>query len=243
MYIQDKSRMESVLKPCAGLWEALELEPERCPILCLAGAGGKTTAMYRLAEEAAARGLRVCVTTTTRIWCPGDERRVLLLERRAEELKGKCLPGQVLTAGVPAEPGKLKGLSPEETAGLLEFCDLLLIEADGSKRFPFKVPAAWEPVILKEARAVVAVAGLTALGKPAGEVCFRKEQAERAFGIRPEEPVTPRLMARVLADENGQRKGVGQREYRILLNQADSESGLLLACETAACLRQMGERH
>ena len=43
MYIQDKSRMESVLKPCAGLWEALELEPERCPILCLAGAGGKTT--------------------------------------------------------------------------------------------------------------------------------------------------------------------------------------------------------
>ena len=141
--------MESVLKPCAGLWEALELEPERCPILCLAGAGGKTTAMYRLAEEAAARGLRVCVTTTTRIWCPGDERRVLLLERRAEELKGKCLPGQVLTAGVPAEPGKLKGLSPEETAGLLEFCDLLLIEADGSKRFPFKVPAAWEPVILK----------------------------------------------------------------------------------------------
>ena len=243
MYIQDKSRMESVLKPCAGFWEALELEPERCPILCLAGAGGKTTAMYRLAEEAAARGLRVCVTTTTRIWCPGDERRVLLLERRAEELKGKCLPGQVLTAGVPAEPGKLKGLSPEETAGLLEFCDLLLIEADGSKRFPFKVPAAWEPVILKEARAVVAVAGLTALGKPAGEVCFRKEQAQRAFGIRPEEPVPPRLMARVLADQNGQRKGVGQREYRILLNQADSESGLLLACETAACLRQMGERH
>ena len=46
-----------------------------------------------------------------------------------------------------------------------------------------------------------------------------------------------------LAVENGQRKGVGQREYRILLNQADSESGLLLACETAACLRQMGERH
>ena len=145
--------------------------------------------------------------------------------------------------GVPAEPGKLKGLSPEETAGLLEFCDLLLIEADGSKRLSFKVPAAGEPVILKEARAVVAVAGLTALGKPAGEVCFRKEQAERAFGIRPEEPVTPRLMARVLADENGQRKGVGQREYRILLNQADSENGLLLACETAACLRQMGERH
>ena len=175
MYIQDKSRMESGLKPCAGLWEALELEPERCPILCLVGAGGKTTAMYRLAEEAAARGLRVCATTTTRIWCPGDERHVLLLERRAEELKGKCLPGQVLTAGVPAEPGKLKGLSPEETAGLLEFCDLLLIEADGSKRLSFKVPAAWEPVILKEARAVVAVAGLTALGKPAGEVCFRKE--------------------------------------------------------------------
>ena len=55
--------------------------------------------------------------------------------------------------------------------------------------------------------------------------------------------MTPQLMARVLADENGQRKGVGQREYRILLNQADSESGLLLACETAACLRQIGERH
>ena len=49
------------------LWTALGLEPRRCPLLALVGGGGKTTALYALAREAAQAGLSVAVTTTTHI--------------------------------------------------------------------------------------------------------------------------------------------------------------------------------
>lgn len=41
----------------------------RGDLLSLVGAGGKTTLMFRLAAEAKALGLRVLVTTSTRILC------------------------------------------------------------------------------------------------------------------------------------------------------------------------------
>ena len=44
----------------------------------------------------------------------------------------------------------------------MELSDLVLIEADGSKRLPCKVPADHEPVLLPESDIVVAVLGLSA---------------------------------------------------------------------------------
>ena len=48
---------------------------ERVPILALSGGGGKTTALFGLADELSARGARVLVTTTTRIRDPRAEGR------------------------------------------------------------------------------------------------------------------------------------------------------------------------
>ena len=45
----------------------LSPDPQTLAVVSFVGAGGKSTAMFRLAAELAARGQRVITTTTTRI--------------------------------------------------------------------------------------------------------------------------------------------------------------------------------
>ena len=49
-------------------------------VVAFIGAGGKTTAIYRVAADLAARGLKVIVTTTTKIFPPGAPHIALVLE-------------------------------------------------------------------------------------------------------------------------------------------------------------------
>ena len=127
---------------------------------------------------------------------------------------------RLMTVGTMGEEGKF-GPSP-----LLEqlprLADHVIIEADGTKGLPLKVPNEREPVIPAFADSVVAVAGLSALGRPLGKVCHRPELALLRFGFPPERIVTPELMAELLTSPMAQRKDVGQRRYLVLLNQMDA---------------------
>ncbi|MPM68025.1 hypothetical protein SDC9_114951 [bioreactor metagenome] len=112
--------------------------------------------------------------------------------------------------------------------------DWLLAEADGSRRLPVKAPAAHEPVLLEPCRAVIAVAGLSALGHPLSRVCHRPELACAVLGVSPETPLTPELLARLLASPLGQFKGVGEPgQLRLFLNQADTPAFVRLGEQTA----------
>ena len=79
--------------------------------------------------------------------------------------------------------------------------DAVFLEADGAKHFPCKAPAEQEPVLLPQSDIVLAVAGLSALGHPLKECCFRLEQACMLLGVPPEACLTPELLAQLLASE------------------------------------------
>ena len=79
--------------------------------------------------------------------------------------------------------------------------DAVFLEADGAKHFPCKAPAEQEPVLLPQSDIVLAVAGLSALGRPLKECCFRLEQACMLLGVPPEACLTPELLAQLLASE------------------------------------------
>ena len=100
--------------------------------------------------------------------------------------------------------------------------DAVFLEADGAKHLPCKAPVAHEPVLLPQSDIVLAVAGLSAVGKPLQEVCFRLETACTLLGVPPETILTPELLAKLLADEQGGRKAVGARHFYAVLNQADT---------------------
>lgn len=217
------------------LAEALAL-PGAGGTVCLVGAGGKTSLMIALARELAAAGSCVVVTTTTHIMTPAPHQfDALLTDERLDSLLAAIAPCRTLCVARPSPGGKLASPPAALLRAAARQADWLLVEADGAHRFPVKAPAAHEPQILEPSDIVVAVAGLTALGRPLREVCHRAELACALLEASADTPLTPQLLARLITSERGQYKQVGcAHRFRVLLNQADSGRLAALGKETAS---------
>jgi len=206
-----------------------------CPgsggVVSLIGAGGKTTLMFRLARELRAAGRTVLTTTTTRIFLPADnETDALIMTSDPEEVlrqvrRHRGDRSHVTAGAAVTGSGKLTGFAPEAirmfaASGLF---DWIVVEADGSARRPLKAPADHEPVIPSASTAVVAVAGLDAVGKPFSDgVVFRAGTASAVMGHRPGEKISEEAVARLIAHPCGGFRGATPDARRIVfLNKAD----------------------
>ena len=119
--------------------------------------------------------------------------------------------------------------------------DAVFIEADGAKHYPCKVPAAHEPVLLPPSDIVLAVAGLSALDRPLREACFRYDTIHPQFlAAAPDAPLTPPVLAQLLASAQGGRKAVGDRQFYAVLNQADTSELRQQGIQIQQLLRQQG---
>jgi len=219
-------------------------------VVALVGGGGKTTAMFRLAREAVEAGGRAITTTTTRIF--GAQIALspahVPAARATRESVGAALDahGQVLVIGEtdPAS-GKAEGVSLELFRCLREWFPkaCLLNEADGSRKHPFKAPAAHEPVIPPGTTVVVVAVGADVLGQPLdGEHVHRPELVSALSGAPLGAPLTPSAIARVLGHRDGGLKGVppGARVVA-LINKVDSLADRAPARELAQCLLETPE--
>jgi xanthine dehydrogenase accessory factor len=148
-----------------------------CKVIAYVGAGGKTSSILEEALRLHEKGKRVVVTTTTRMklpqrWPEGTDHLTESLDE-VEMLLGQ---GEIVWYGHPAERRKFGGPFPDnlqEWEMLCRLADVILVEADGSKRLPVKVPAAHEPVIPGNTEQIVIVMGMSGLNRPVGEVCHR----------------------------------------------------------------------
>lgn len=107
-----------------------------------------------------------------------------VLTGRAEDVIEKLKKDGFAVAGVPVDSSEIKkigfpGWETYEKAGA--FADLVLVEADGSRRLPLKYPNATEPVVPEDTDLILAVTGLSALGKDPAKFCHRKELAVEAL--------------------------------------------------------------
>lgn len=169
-------------------------------VTAIIGGGGKTTLMYRLAEELRQRG-SVIVTTSTHIWPP-------------EHLALACETGPVagvLCLGTPTAGGKLAAPA-QSFAELAALADFVLVEADGAAGLPLKAHAPHEPVIPENAAQVIAVVGAAGLEQPVDRVVHRPEVFRALSGAG--EVATAEAVARVLLRE--------ALHTQVFINQADS---------------------
>ena len=211
-------------------------------VVALVGGGGKTTAMFRLAREIVAKGGRVITTTTTRIF--GGQialapAHIPAADATRERVSAALAAhGHVLVIGpTNAGTGKAEGVSLELFRRLRAWCPeaSLLNEADGSRMRPFKAPAEHEPVIPVETTLVVPVVGADVFGRTLdADHVHRPELIGALSGARPGAPITPEIVARVLAHPEGGRKGVpaGARVV-VMINKVESLPDRAPACETA----------
>ncbi len=211
---------------------ALRIRPK--DVVALTGGGGKTTAMFRLADELRAADRRVVTTMTTKIFVAQMARAParLILEGAGALLAQ--LPavladhGHVLIAGgTVVEQDKVAGAPPEliDRVAANPAVDAVIVEADGSRRLPFKAPAAHEPVIPASATILAPLVGLDVLGQPLDEAHVHRPGLVAALtGATLGDPVTPELIADVLAHPDGGAKGLPPRGRLVpILNKVTDE--------------------
>ncbi len=201
-----------------NLSRALKIEPG--DVVAFVGGGGKSTTLFRLGRELAAAGKTVLLTTSTRIFADQIRHAPAAISFNTEtQSVADILPalknavaahGQVLLTGQQSGVNAF-GIPTETITALAQtgIFDVILNEADGSRRRSFKAPAAHEPVIPAETTLVAPVVGLDVLGKPlTAEAVHRPEIVGALAGVAPQTPITPQIIAAVLAHPHGGLKAV-----------------------------------
>lgn len=197
--------------------------------IAFSGAGGKTTALFHLAQQLKPP---VLVTTTTHLSSDqlalADQTINLDESIDLEDLFSTLTDEVIVLIGNKDRDDRVQGLPEWQLNAVAEIAKrrkiTLLIEADGSRQHPLKAPAGHEPVIPLFVDHVVVLAGLSALGKPLTEQwVHRVEQFADLSGLNEGEQISTEAITRVLLDPSGGLKGIpiGARKM-CLLNQADN---------------------
>ncbi|MGZ3675701.1 MAG: selenium cofactor biosynthesis protein YqeC, partial [Ktedonobacterales bacterium] len=190
------------------------------------GAGGKTTAIFQLARQMAAP---VIVTATTHMgaWqIPLADQHIIA--HSPTDLAALEPRGVTLVTGPLGEDDRTQAVSEEVLLWLRDMSVArhipLLIEADGARQKPLKAPAPHEPAIPAFVDLVVAVAGLSALGKPLEEdVVQRAEVFAGISGLSSGERIGAEALTRLLISSRGGCKNIPENARGVvLLNQADT---------------------
>jgi molybdenum cofactor cytidylyltransferase len=234
------------------LSRALRIAPG--DVLALIGGGGKTTAMFRLADELANTSspkMRVLMTTSTRIFAVQIKLAPAYVTFDPQhQAVGDILPqldaavdkyGQVLLIGqTDSRSGKAFGIPPKSVdilAGTGHF-DLIINEADGSRMRSFKAPADHEPVIPSCTTVVTPVVGLDVLGQPlTDETVHRANLVSKLSNTVLGQLVTADMIVAVMCHRDGGLKNIPTQARVVpLLNKVESPADLPVAQELATRL-------
>ncbi len=201
-------------------------------VISLIGAGGKTTLMFTLANCLARAGKKVLTTTTTKILKPLPEQSPKLII--SDSVSGILSQSKTffnhenhLTAGHDLlEPkGKVLGFAPLVIRDLWESAlfDWIIVEADGADRKPLKVCADHEPVVPDMSTHVIALAGLSVIGRPLNDDwVFRAKKFSEITSLPIGKPVTEIAMAMALIHDLEKVETKQKAMARVVfLNQAD----------------------
>lgn len=188
-------------------------------VISFVGAGGKTTLMYFLADTLASRGKKVLVSTTTHIYCPRSSEYAPDIQ----QVHKLWRQGSYAVIGTPEpDTGKLAAPNEDMLQQLISQADIVLLESDGAKGYPCKMPREHEPVLHSATDCVIGVFGVSSIGRPLREVCFGLKEAMRLLGVEEDHILTAADAARLFTAGAG--KHTENRHLLLVLNQYDTNA-------------------
>ncbi|MFT8347954.1 selenium cofactor biosynthesis protein YqeC [Clostridium saccharoperbutylacetonicum] len=216
------------------LIEALKIDINKNNVISFVGGGGKTTLIYKLGQELKELGKKVIITTTTQMFMSEDN---FVITGKKDDIIELLQQKNMITVGLlnnnevkvrenledfkQKDSIKISGLPKELAESLKEIADFVLVEADGAKRLPLKMPADYEPVILEGSNLVVGVCGIDAVGKKIKDICHRVSLVSTFLDKDEEHIINVYDVAKILSSNKGQRKGV-ECSYQIVINKVDT---------------------
>ncbi len=195
------------------------------------GAGGKSTSMFRLAQQY--KGSCIVSTSThlalaqTKL---ADQHIIVNNMGDLKSLEKEIPQGITLVTGPKWRNDRVGALSDELFQELDKVASAhkvpILIEADGSRRLPLKAPDAHEPAIPSIINTVVVVLGLGGLGQILNEeTVHRPEIFSIRTGLEMGEVIEQEHLLKLLLHPEGGLKKIKEGVRKVLfLNQADTES-------------------
>lgn len=178
--------------------------------LALVGGGGKTTVMHALGRTLPGR---VVLTTTVKMGADQHDGHTVLVDPADDDVFEAASDAPVVVWSRIAGQ-KAIGIHPAR-------CDLffaartgpggvdhVIVEADGSRRRPFKAPAQFEPVVPSTTTVVASLIGIDAIGRVIADRCHRPMRVAALAGVRPYDRLTIEGAAAVLTHARGQRRSV-----------------------------------
>ncbi|MBK5240269.1 selenium cofactor biosynthesis protein YqeC [Clostridium sp.] len=203
---------------------------KKSDIISIVGAGGKTTMMFKLAEELRGRN-KVLVTTTTKIYVPLEDRYDFIctdseMLQRYIHMKENGI--YILGSGVNCE-NKILGLSKKELDELTQHFDYVLIEADGAKKKRLKAWNDSEPVIYSNTTKTVGIIDIQSLGLIINENnVHRSKLFCELTGAKQGETVQLEHLLKIIINPLGLFKA-GLGEKILYINKVESANDLILA--------------
>jgi probable selenium-dependent hydroxylase accessory protein YqeC len=180
--------------------------------IALVGGGGKTTLLHALADQLVGS---VVLTSTTKMGSDQHRGRPVLVAPTTSEIMAAVARSPVVVwKSIYGE--KALGVSTESCDEWFGVVDHMIVEADGSRRRPFKAPAGHEPVVGDTTTTMISVIGADALGRVIGDQCHRPLRVAALAGCTPYERLSPASAASVLLHERGARKEMPLRARLVI---------------------------
>ena len=140
-------------------------------VISVCGAGGKTTYIYERAHEYLKQNKKVAVLTTTKMYY---DRKLSNID---EVLNKNILSNKEVFTFGNVKNNHITPVSDEEYKKICDAFDIVIIEADGSRCMPVKIPdVRKEPVIKDNTDEIVLVYSPFAYDRKISIVCFRYDE-------------------------------------------------------------------
>lgn len=221
-----------------SLLESLGIDIDKDKVITLVGAGGKTSTIFRLGKDISNLNKKAIITTTTHM---GMSKDMILVECNSDLKKVKYILNKdnLIKVGQKESDHKIKSLDYDLLKKVISMSDVTLIEGDGSRNLPLKVPREYEPVIIEETNLVIGLIGIDCLDKKIKDACHKPELVSIFLGKNVDQIVEIEDLVKIATSENGLKKCVNCR-YKVIVNKVDDEKYLDKCKKIAELLQKSG---
>lgn len=207
-------------------------------IISITGSGGKTSLLFAIAKELRNK-YRVLVSTSAKMAVPSEEEYDYIYTSAADYVNDKSRSsenGITIVAGeIDKNRNKVIGINDEELNYLLKSFDIVLLEADGSRRMPLKGWKSYEPPILVKTNKVIGIIPVDVINSEVSE--------DNIYGFDEFRIMTDysryvdfEAIGKICSNENGLFKNSRGKLY-LYLNKVDTEEEIILTSDLITYLK------